>query len=586
MDRERVIGALRAARSKVTWFGVIVGLVSLYTVWRVVARLKLGADVTDESFYAVVQHRFALGDKPYLDEVNLRQNAAFITLPLYWARLKIKGNTDGIILFLRFVYFVFTCGTAYSIYRFARTRIGHTPAVLVGLLGIAFIPFNVPTCSYNTLGCTFLTTGIFLSLWRLSATEEEPAPLAVHYASGFAHGLAVIAYPPLAIPVVLFTVVTPWFDESKRRFRNVGLYVGGGLTTVLLILPLLSAAGPKGIREAIAYERALTQPRTMDKLKAVVEELWNLAPLQQGGAAPRLLVVTLLFIVAARSFGVVRQIVLPCILPGIAWWVNTPALRGPVDQHTVGLYFNVYSGLAGLAFVALGRLDKQAWRLVFCCLVPSAIAGLINGYSSDNGAMNAGLGAFPAAVLAVILAVEIASNGGRRRQALLWASATAASLVYYHIELSYALVYRDGPAETLKTRVRFGPFRGLYTTEKNAAEIHELVTVLRKFEDRTARMVSFYDFPAAYIVTRMKPGMPSSWTDSRIPASPFMMDYYRRHLTGRGLVVRWPVWNRHGRTELDVLVEDPTRILYRGSNGWVLYREPPPSVALPAAPPP
>ncbi len=567
LDRERLIELLRTARTRVTVVHLAVAFVALYTVWRIMLRLRLGADGTDEAFYAVLQHRFTLGDKPYVDEVNLRQSFSFIPLPFYWAYFHLRGSTDGVMLFLRGLYFVFTCLTSLVIYRFALVRVGRTAAVVIALVGIAFVPFNVPTCSYNTLGCTFLTSGIFLTLWRLEGT----APKWTHFASGFAHGLAIIAYPPIVIAVVLFGCAAPFFDDGDKRFRNFALYVAGGVTTVLLILPLLRSAGASGIREAVAYERALTAPRTVEKLKAVFEELWTLAPTQ-----PRLLVITLLFIVAARHFAVVRTLFLPLVIPAIAWWVNTPALKGAGNQHCVGLYFNVYAGMAGVAFLALRPLDRTTLRFLFVCFLPSAVAGITNGYSSDNGAMNSGLGAFPASVLALILATEIASSGARRERALWWAMAAAASIVYYHIELAYSFVYRDDPAETLKTRVSAGPYMGMYTSVANNAILLEVHRVMKQHEDPRGRVLSFYDFPAGYLSTKMKVGMPSSWTDNRIPASPFMMNYYKRHLTGFGLVVRWPVQNRYGRTELENLVEDPARILYRGSNGWILYREPPP----------
>jgi hypothetical protein len=568
MDRQRVALALRAVGTKLATLEVLISLFAIYITYRVLARLRFGVDITDEAFYAVLNHRFSLGDKPYLDEVNLRQTFSLITLPIYWLRLKVTRSTDGIIHFLRLVYFLLTCGAALSIYRFARDRVGHAMAVAVGLIGIAFIPFNVPTCSYNTLGCTFFTTGIFLTLWRLSG----PAPRWTHVAAGFAHGFAMIAYPPLAIAIVVFAVATPWLDDdSDHRFSNIGLYVAGGVLSALVVLPYLTAAGPRGIREAIIYEKSLTQPRTVEKLWAVLNELWNLAPLQ-----PRLIVVTLMFIVAARSFAIVRVIFLPCVLPLIAWWVNTPAIRGPGLQHVVGLYFNVYSGLAGLAFLAVRPFDRETLRFLFICFLPSAIGGILNGYSSDNGALNAGLGAFPASVLAMILATETATNKGRRQRAIWWATGAVAAIAYYHVELAYSFVYRDAPIEALDTRVRTGPYKGMYTTAQTNAQLIELQTVLRKYEDQQGRILSFYDFPAGYLFTRMRVGMPSSWTDARIPASPFMLDYYKRHLTGHGLVVRWPVPNRLGRTELEALVEDPSRLLFKGRNGWMLYREPPP----------
>jgi hypothetical protein len=548
----------------------VAALVAAYAIVKSAARLRYGVDYSDEAFYAVLPHRFALGDRPFVDEINLRQSFAYITLPFYWAYLKVNRSTSGVLLFLRHLYFVFTFVAAFAVYRAARQWLTHAAALMVASLAVVFVPFNIPTCSYNTLGCTFLTAGFFLTLQRVARRTSWRTA----YFGGVSLGLATIAYPPLAVAVVTVTLLAPWVDEDRaRRFRNAAIHVAGGLTPALAIAPLLFAAGPSGIREAFAYESALTKPRTIDKLYLVFEDVFRFAPLQ-----PRLLLALALIFLLVRTFRKLRVVAVPAFAVAFAAWAADPETKGQ-SAHVVALWLNIYLAWAGFLLLLLRGVDRPARRAVVVILVPSAVAALVNGFSSDNGAINAGLGAFPAAVFALILAASELESFGRMRGAVVrtatvtGAVALVGTVALWHVSRAYSYVYRDQPIAVLDTRVPLGPYRGLYTTAARANEIVEVTQVMRQFEDRTARVFSYFDFPAGYLTTRMGVAMPSAWTDARLQPSPFMMDYYHAHRTGRGLIMRWPVgWDG---PELAALI-DPSRILHRGASGWILYREPPP----------
>ena len=48
----------------------------------VIWRIHFGVDFTDESFYVAMALRFARGDRPFVDEVNLTQTASWLAHPL------------------------------------------------------------------------------------------------------------------------------------------------------------------------------------------------------------------------------------------------------------------------------------------------------------------------------------------------------------------------------------------------------------------------------------------------------------------------------------------------------------------------
>ena len=67
-------------------------------------RIGLGFDPQDEGFAVVVPWRWALGDRPFVDEMNLMQTAGFLTYPFVKAYVWVTGGSEGIVLYLRQLY--------------------------------------------------------------------------------------------------------------------------------------------------------------------------------------------------------------------------------------------------------------------------------------------------------------------------------------------------------------------------------------------------------------------------------------------------------------------------------------------------
>jgi hypothetical protein len=63
-------------------------------------RLYYGVDIEDEAFYAVLPYRFVLGDLPFVDELNVQQFSAGLTILPVKAWIWLQGSTFGLILFL------------------------------------------------------------------------------------------------------------------------------------------------------------------------------------------------------------------------------------------------------------------------------------------------------------------------------------------------------------------------------------------------------------------------------------------------------------------------------------------------------
>src|SRR5207247_7805005 len=112
--------------------------------------------------------------------------------PLIRAYYAVAGGT-GIVLFVRHLQFLFSLTVALAVVLSLRSVLETRRAVLVGLAVVAFVPFNIHSLSYNTLGGGLFTAGCFLGFRCL----REPERRATRVLAGLCHGLAVFVYPPL-----------------------------------------------------------------------------------------------------------------------------------------------------------------------------------------------------------------------------------------------------------------------------------------------------------------------------------------------------------------------------------------------------
>jgi hypothetical protein len=550
-------------------FASIVLAVVLVASYR---RLAYGADPTDEAFALAITQRFSLGDRPYIDEFNLRQTAGLLTAPIYWAYLKISGSsTNGIVYFMRLVYLAVQCLVGWSVFTFAVRRVPRSFALVAAAMPITFVPFGMPVANYNGLGAMLLTLGIFTALRALLDETTRGAMIL----AGVCGGLGCIAYPPIAIPVTMIgaaTLVLPDTSGGTRpRWRRT-LDFAIGIAIVGIPFMIVLAPGLPGLKNALEYEGMTTSARSVDKLKGVIAAVNRLSP-----ASPSTLTTLgVAGLIAGRAMAL-RKAVFAFIILFMAyyWSVILWDARAQVGQNILTLHLSLYLGLLAGFFLVFVERGKVMHTLVLAGWLPSVVAGLMMAMSSDNGCMNGGLGLFAASVLAMVVAPmaierKDAPLGPVQR---LIAVGVMATLPLAAISVNAATTYNDGPITPNMPRVTIGPFRGLYGTPQRVARIEELTRELRTMVRPGDVMLSYYDFPGAYLIVPSRPGLQTVWTDRRAKLGP-MLPYYGPRRTGHGIVL--VITGSSGVSpELEALVEQPDRLLK--DRGWFkVYREPPP----------
>lgn len=547
-------------------------IASLFLAWVIFVsykRLAYGVDFADESFAVAITQRYALGDRPYIDELNLRQTASLLPVPFYWAYLRIVGSTDGVVHFLRVLFMAVQCGVAISVYRFAERRIPRALAIVAAASVIGFVPFCVPMCNYNNLGTMMLAQGAFVGLRGL-LDDKRPRTMVL---AGVFHGIACIAYPPLTVAVICFWAATRFLpgrpEAASRPWRS---FLAFGLGLVIVAVPFLLMIGPglPGLRQSLHYEGMTTRPRTLDKVKGVLQSLAQLSP-----AAPTSLTTLAVAGLVAKQVRDARKYVLAAVVLFIAYSFSEspPELARLIPAFTLSLHLAIYFGLLGGFFLLFLPRGSERQTLFWAGWMPAVVGGLVMASASDNvGCMNGGLGLFPAALLAMI-AAPMAANVTKPAAGRLVAVAVMASIPFAMVSVGQGVTYSDGPIVPTMVRVRTGPFRGMFGTAQKAAHAEELTREIRALVQPGDTMLSYYDFPGAYLSVPARPGLQTVWTDRRAKLD-VLLPYYQAHRTGRGFAL--VITGSQGTSPtLEALVESPDRLVV--DRGWFrIYREPPP----------
>jgi F0F1-type ATP synthase assembly protein I len=182
-------------------------------------------------------------------------------------------------------------------------------------------------------------------------------------------------------------------------------------------------------------------------------------------------------------------------------------------RFSIGYLF-YYSTLAPYLLLFVGN-DKKIQEIFYIGWLPSFISGILIAYTSGNGYVSAGLGMLSSTIvttLFLIKALKLAAKNNNLKIVIAYGETLAtllsviilASSQYYLISVPN-LTYRDADIYQLHTKIEFGPFRGLYTTQYKKKYLAEIYNDLNAMYQPGYRVVFYYNnFPAGYLLTPMR----------------------------------------------------------------------------------
>jgi hypothetical protein len=496
---------------------VVVGI----TYWR----SWYGVDLTDESFYVVLPWRFAHGAKPFVDETTVAQQAGLLVSPFVWIWRQVVG-VDGVVLFVRHLQLLFSLLVAASVLLGLRGMLqSGSAALLAAIAAVAFVPFDIHSLSYNTLGTGLFTAGCMLGFRSLAVRSGAWWLVA----AGLCHGLAVFAYPSLAVAVVAAFVARLALEPAGRRGEIVAFGAPALGVFAVAMGVVVGSAGVHAVAEG--YRRSskyLGHTGSVGKIGDVFHHQWTTLHYWY------LLLPALGLLLVVWRFR--RPLAAPLLLALPLLCLPVSAGRA-LDSYTSGLEYVAHYGALALPLLVLVWPRMEAQRLFAAVWLPALLAGLATAWSSNNGGVNFGVGFLPAIFVTTAFLVW-ALEDAEAAQLVLWPAVAVPALL---LVLGWQ-VYRDGPVSTLDTTVSSGPYAGVQTSLNKKLWLEEISRDLDRVSPH-CRIVFFRDFPGGYLLSHSRADTNSAWV-ATIPKD--KTDVYQRTF------LRY--WQRHGFPDVAVVL--------------------------------
>ena len=520
----RGVRGLNRTRTRLSHAGAVAVAAAIAVVGITYWRSWYGVDLTDESFYVALPWRFAGGASPFVDETTVAQQPALLVSPFVWVWRELVG-VDGVVLYVRHLQFLFSLLVAAAVFVGLRSVLrSASAALLAAVAAVAFVPFDIHSLSYNTLGSGLFTAGCLLA-FRSLAPRSSTWWLVV---AGLCHGFAVFAYPSLAAAVVMAFAARLVLEPPRWR-REILAF---GLPSLGIFgVAMGVVAGSAGVHSvAEGYRRSskyLGHSVSGGKLGDVLHHQWTTVHYWY------LLLPALGLLLVAWRFRRPLAVPLLLVLPVLC----LPVAAGrALDSYTSSLEFVAHYGGLVLPLLVLVWPRADARRLFAAVWVPALVAGLATAWSSNNGGVNFGVGFLPAIFVTTAFLVWALEDAAAAQLAVLPAVVVPALLLV----LGWP-VYRDGPVSTLDATVSSGPFAGLRTSLNKKLWLEEIGRDLDRVSPR-CRIVFFRDFPGGYLLSHSRADTSSAWiaTISEDKTDAYQQTFLR-------------YWQRHGLPDVAVL---------------------------------
>lgn len=502
----------------VAWMAGLAALVAL------AHRFRLGADLSDESFSIALPYRFALGDKPFVDELSIQQTTGILLAPFVWVFLKINRGPTGIVLFFRVLLFLLKGISALAAYATARRWVkSRAVAIAVAFVTFPFVQASIPNVGYNALSMIFVTAGTFFSA---AAVAESGSRTRLLFFAGLCHGFAAFAYPPIA-PAAILAAMLVFVCMPDRRLEAFGAFVAGGITVAVLVLPSFRHAGIAGIKRSMVpwggVDVVVAPVDPITKFRGVIDatskEMSSVAPYAAIAAA---------FAAVLRVRWLTIVIVGGCLVAALLASHDLPR-DAVIGSHTI-----ITTGLFAPVLLVVARPDPKIVGGAILVMLPAGVAGLFAGYASSQGPIAAAHAFHALMVLSVLLGARALEQARADAMAcLVPAFALTAALVVH----DYEFQYRDGPVATLTETVKRGPFKGIRTTPDRARVFAEYSAIIDRYDDPQGRTLILYEHPGFYLFSRRPPGGHSVW-EAFYGDTDGVFNYWQKYVNGHSVVIR------------------------------------------------
>jgi hypothetical protein len=531
-------------------------------------RLRYGVDLLDESYYAAGSLRFALGMRPLVDDLGAHQFASYLVSPLVRIWLSTHGNLDGVILFLRIVYFVTSIVGAAVAFAFLRKLVSWPTALLSAAVSLGLVPLLIFAPSYNTIAIVAVSIGTSLAGMGLNG-EGRPWLFAL---SGASLAVAAIAYPTFAIAVAGALLLLAWLS---RAWKPVVFMVAGIAPVAVGFLATIRAT-PRGISDFVAFNSFVSQQTGW------LTGVSKLAILSRGAIGATYLAPAAWLLVVIAGYRIWRGSV-PVFLTAL---LPIAVLVVPHVQSASGRTMATSTlVLISVLVTGLGPVPAERRRPLYFVLGVGTCAAGVFAYTSAGGFFAFGYGAAAVAAPCMAILLNNASDGLSRRfggaRAVLWTAVLGSIVVSGVVAMCWEATYSWEPSPPLSLHANgVGAYAGLLGEQNLTSEAAQMRVDLAVAAGPRDNLFVYGPIPSAYILSLARPVAPSLWMSGAFGTSKQQAEFIEHWVDVREhrpsvVLVDSSLWNGRSSGPHDYLLDyfDRNFATVVSRSGYVILRK-------------
>lgn len=469
-------------------------------------RLFYGVDFFDEAYWVGFQWRFALGDRPYLDEHSFHQNFAVFLFPFVALFRLFHPSSEGVVLFTRLLFFTATALGAWFTYRFFRRRTSESIALLFTTLFL-LLPIEVPGFSYTSMGIY----GVYLGALCLFEATDHPTS-GWGYAAGILHAIAVASDPSQIPTIICLYIAALTFTTHPKKFA-----LHYALALLGIGIGMLCYAGPTGLTNIWQSSQYLDHAtysvhffkHAKDLLAIPYRPLW----------------LCLLIISGVGYWRGSRA-----LLTASAWGLPIACFLIVRSMGYGNRFYFSYFGLSGLLVFLAQKKDAKLLRVFWSFWIPSIVASIVYVWAGNLG----GVARFGNGMVLAVFATQYFLLRFMQAHSL-----PLPKVPFFLTLVSLGLLTLRFHPYSGEARFTSGPYWGLKTEKAKIEWFSRLENEVTKREQANKRIVFHPHFPAGYLLTSMRPAAGNVWWTypiSKAAADVFLQDH-RHYSAELGLAV-------------------------------------------------
>jgi hypothetical protein len=481
-------------------------------------RIFFGVNFFDEPFYAALPFRFLHGQKLFMQDFTLAQTFAITIYPFVKVHSLLFHSTEYLILFLRCCHWALNLGLELILFYIIKKEL--TPAValiIVSSFGL-FLPGNIPTLSYNTLGTLFLTLGLFTSFFACYSNRTS-----LYFFSGISMGLCALTYVTFISITILVALQVAFWRRKKSDF----FFYAIGILFVLAVPAMLLVSRLDAFQTSFALSKEYGY--SVNKFITLVSILHKLFPKQILGT---IIPFFLISYFSCRRNSNLRFLVILFI----------PIFAFILSQLST-LYWSVYPFyLSILALIPLCTTPKSPFvtSLINRIFIPSILAGFVAALTSALGSLNAQVGLVPA-VLASLTLIYLAlaqAPSSLSRLCPVFLAVPVFLALGAHID-----IWDESPINELTEKITQGPFHGLYTSQEKKKYLDEVSSELLSALSSKGPLLIYPNFTAGYLIAGVSPASGLLWYQNpKGGVDSYLAKAYKKEMTSESRILRMKVW--------------------------------------------